>query len=124
MAGSNVLIIGQDTRFVDFAGLPATVTPAWIAQGLDASVEQLKAAGHGAELLMVDDGATAGAAVAERLRATRFDVVVIGAGLRMPPKHARLMETLVNTIRVEAPEAKVAFNTSPADSADAAMRFL
>jgi hypothetical protein len=121
---ASVLIIGQDTRFVDFTGLPPTVTPEWIIDGLNTSKEQLKAAGHSADLLLVDDGATAGAVVAERLRAGSFEVIVIGAGLRMPPKHARLLEAVVNAVREEAPDAKIAFNMSPGDSADAALRFL
>lgn len=124
MSDKSVLIIGQDTRFVDFSGLPPSVTPASITEGLDASADQLKAAGHAAELLMVDDGATAGHAVAERLRDRRFDVVVIGAGLRIMPQNAQLMETLVNMVHSSAPQAKIAFNTTPADSGDAALRFL
>ena len=121
---ANVLIIGQDTRFVDFSAVPPTVTPEWIMQGLNTSVEQLEAAGHSAQMLLVDDGSTAGAAVAERLRGGAFEVVVIGAGLRMPPKHARMMEAVLNAVRTEAPQAKIAFNMSPADSAEAALRFL
>lgn len=124
MPDKSVLIIGQDTRFVDFSSMPPTVTPEWITEGLNASVDELKAAGHRAELLMVDDGATAGRAVIERLHERPFDVVVIGAGLRIVPKHAQLMEALVNTIHAEASNAKVAFNMTPADSAEAALRFL
>jgi hypothetical protein len=50
--------------------------------------------------------------------------VVIGAGLRLPPKSLALFETVVNIIHKAAPHAKIAFNTRPEDTADAAARQL
>ena len=47
-----------------------------------------------------------GPAVDRQLGATTYDCVVIGAGVRLPPKNLLLFETIVNTIH------KVALNTS------------
>jgi hypothetical protein len=48
--------------------------------------------------------------------------VVIGGGVRIPPKSLGLFETVVNIIHNAAPKAAIAFNTRPEDTADAAAR--
>jgi len=53
-----------------------------------------------------------------------YDCVVIGGGLRLPPKSLALFEMVVNAIRKAAPGAAIAFNTRPEDTADAAARQL
>jgi hypothetical protein len=68
--------------------------------------------------------ATAGPALERRLSATTYDCVVIGAGVRLPPKNLLLFETILNTIRKAAPDTSIAFNTVPEDSAIAAARWL
>jgi len=50
--------------------------------------------------------------------------VVIGGGLRLPPKSLPLFETVVNIIHKGAPNATIAFNTRPEDTAEAAARQL
>lgn len=50
----------------------------------------------------------------------RSDCVVIGAGLRLPPKSLLLFETVINAIHRAAPSAVIAFNTNPEDTAEAA----
>ena len=62
--------------------------------------------------------------VERRLGATTYDCVVIGAGVRLPPKNLCLFETIVNTVHKAAPKTSIAFNTVPEDSADAAARWL
>jgi hypothetical protein len=53
-----------------------------------------------------------------------YDCVVIGGGMRLPPKCLALFETVVNIIHKAAPNAAIAFNTRPEDTADAAARQL
>ncbi len=53
-----------------------------------------------------------------------YDCVVIGGGIRMPPKSLLLFETVVNAVHKAAPNAAIAFNTRPEDTADAAARQL
>jgi hypothetical protein len=67
---------------------------------------------------------TAGPTVKRQLGSTRYDCVVIGAGVRLPPRGLALFETVVNAVRTAAPDAAIAFNTRPDDSADAAARGL
>jgi len=58
------------------------------------------------------------------LNGAAYDCVVIGGGLRLPPKSLALFETVVNIIHKAAPGTAIAFNTRPEDTADAAARQL
>ena len=53
-----------------------------------------------------------------------FDIIVIGAGLRIVPKQTEMFEVVMNVIHTAAPQARLAFNLSPDDSANAAERQL
>ena len=50
--------------------------------------------------------------------------MVIGGGLRIPPKSLALFEMVVNAVHKAAPAATIAFNTRPKDTAEAAVRQL
>jgi hypothetical protein len=58
------------------------------------------------------------------LKGADYDCVVIGGGMRLPPKGLALFETVVNIIHKAAPNATIAFNTRPEDTAEAAARQL
>ncbi|WP_405058732.1 hypothetical protein OG474_39210 [Kribbella sp. NBC_01505] len=58
------------------------------------------------------------------LKTRPWDCVVIGGGIRKPPEALELFELMVNLVRKYAPQAAIAFNTSPEDSANAAARAL
>jgi hypothetical protein len=58
------------------------------------------------------------------LRSKKYDCVVIGGGVRLPPRNLALFEVVINAIHKAAPEAAIAFNTRPDDSADGAARGL
>jgi hypothetical protein len=58
----------------------------------------------------------------EALKGAVYDCVVIGGGIRLPPKSLPLFETVVNIIHKAAPDAAIAFNTRPEDTAAAAAR--
>ena len=60
----------------------------------------------------------------QRLSATTYDCVVIGAGVRLLPKSLFLFDAIVNAVHKAAPNTPIAFNTVPEDSADAAARWL
>jgi len=62
--------------------------------------------------------------VERQLGSTRYDCVIIGAGVRLPPRGLALFEAVINAVRKAAPGAAIAFNTPPDDSADAAARGL
>jgi hypothetical protein len=67
---------------------------------------------------------TAGPDVERRLKAQTYDCVVIGAGIRLPPHSLSMFEAVINAVHRAAPDAAIAFNTRPEDSADAAARWL
>ena len=66
---------------------------------------------------------TAAAVVTDKLRATRFDCIAIGAGIRVNPKFFLLFEKLVNVVHEYAPQAMLCFNTRPSDTAEAVQRW-
>jgi len=53
-----------------------------------------------------------------------WDVVVIGGGIRKTDPLVSLLEQVVSLVRQQAPTAAIAFNTSGADSVEAAKRWL
>ena len=59
-----------------------------------------------------------------RLEAKTYDCVVIGAGIRLPPPSLSVFEAVINAVHRAAPDAAIAFNTRPEDTADAAARWL
>jgi hypothetical protein len=72
-------------------------------------------------LIGLDDVA---AVVTAALSGRPWDCVVVGGGLRKPPEALELFELVVNLVHRHAPQAAIAFNSSPEDSADAAVRSL
>jgi hypothetical protein len=49
---------------------------------------------------------------------------VIGAGLREPAPRLLLFEKIINLVHTLAPEARICFNTTPADTAEAVRRWV
>jgi hypothetical protein len=80
--------------------------------------------GWQADPCMVAPDATAGPMVEKLLASAAYDCVVIGGGVRLPPRSLWLFETLINAAHRCAPNAAIAFNTSPGDTAEAAARWL
>jgi hypothetical protein len=62
--------------------------------------------------------------VERQLGSTNYDCVVIGTGVRLPPKRIAIFEAVINAVHKAAPGATIAFNTLPENSADAAARWL
>jgi hypothetical protein len=67
---------------------------------------------------------TAGSVVERLLAAKSYDCVVIGAGVRLPPRGLAVFEVVINAIRKAAPGTAITFNTRPDDSADDAARWV
>ncbi|PZG12638.1 hypothetical protein [Nonomuraea aridisoli] len=62
--------------------------------------------------------------IAEALNRGDYACVVIGGGLRTYDPLLELFEKVVNLVRRHAPGAAIAFDSSPEDCADAALRWL
>ncbi len=122
----SILIIGEDPALIDFDApdAPEGMSVDKIMDGLNASIERLRAEGHAATLLLTKDVETVEGQVNEALRDADYDVIVIGAGLRTLPPMALQFETLMNVLREQAPRSQLAFNSQPGDSDVAAKRRL
>ena len=95
-----------------------------IHAGIELVLKQMTDRGWQADVCLIQPDAPAGLAVERRLGAKTYDCVVIGAGVRLPPKSLLLFETVVNAVHKAAPNTSIAFNTRPEDGADAAARWL
>jgi hypothetical protein len=123
---TRVLFVGQQPETVDFSD-PA-LPPGFNAQKINAGIAigkaKIEERGWKADLCMIPPDETAGPTLEKQLQSTSYDCVVIGGGLRLPPKSLLLFETVLNAVHRAAPNAAIAFNTRPEDTADAAARWL
>ncbi|MBN9488472.1 MAG: hypothetical protein J0H44_14650 [Alphaproteobacteria bacterium] len=123
---TRVLLVGLEPETVDYSDpfLPPGMTAEKIHAGLQVALKQMADRGWEAEMCAVKPDATAVPAVERRLAETSYDCVVIGGGVRIPPRNLVLFEALVNAVHRAAPRAAIAFNTRPDDSAESAGRWL
>ncbi len=121
-----ILLVGYDPETVDFSdpALPPGMTVEKIRAGIAVAVKQFAERGWEAEVGFIRPDETAGPTVERQLAAKTYDCVVIGAGVRLPPRRLALFEAVINAVHKAAPSAMIAFNTRPEDSADAAARCL
>lgn len=99
---TNVLALGLDSR--------------------DPQLERLRSLGYHVDGLLLD-GDSAEGMTKLHLDSRTFDCVLFDAGLRAPDK-LLLIEKLLNLVHARAPLAKICFNTTPADSAEAVQRWV
>jgi len=123
---TRILLLGYDPETVDFSdpALPPGMSVEKINAGIAVAVKQFADRGWESDLCFIRPDDTAGPTVERQLRSTQYDCVVIGAGVRLPPRGLHLFEVVVNAVHNAAPDAAIAFNTRPDDSADAAARGL
>src|SRR6185369_7274186 len=123
---TRVLFLGYDPDTVDFSdpALPPGMTAEKVRLGIEVAMKQFALRGWEADLCFIRPDETAGPTVERRLASASYDCVVIGAGVRLPPRLLSIFETVINAVRKAAPRAAIAFNTRPDDSADAAARCL
>jgi hypothetical protein len=123
---TRVLFVGQEPETVDFSdpALPPGFDAAKIHAGISVGMQQMEAHGWRADLCLVRPDETAPITLERQLTTSTYDCVVIGGGIRIPPKSLLLFEALVNTAHKCAPNASIAFNTRPEDTANAAARWL
>ena len=123
---TRVLLVGYDPETVDFSdpALPPGMTVEKVHAGIAVAMRQFAERGWEADVGYLQPDETAGPTVERQLASKNYDCVVIGAGVRLPPRSLRLFEAVINAIHKGAPGAAIAFNTRPEDSADAAARWL
>ena len=123
---ARILLVGFDPETVDFSdlALPPGMTVEKIRAGIAIALKQFAERGWAADVGFIRPDETAGPTVESQLASTRYDCIVIGAGVRLPPRHLAIFEAVINAVHKAAPGAVIAFNTRPEDSADAATRWL
>ena len=121
-----VLFVGQEPETVDFSdpALPPGFDAEKIRGGIAAGMQQMSERGWQADLCLVRPDKSASIALQRNLAAATYDCVVIGGGIRIPPKSLLLFEALINVVHKSAPSAFIAFNTRPEDTGAAAARWL
>jgi hypothetical protein len=123
---TRILFVGQKPETVDFSdpSLPPGFDANKINAGIAVAVEKIEARGWLGETCMITPDETGLSMLKNALKAVSYDCVVIGGGLRLPPKSLPLFEMVVNAVHKAAPGAAIAFNTRPEDTAEAAARQL
>ena len=123
---TRILFVGQKPETVDFSdpSLPPGFDAEKINAGIAVAVAKIEERGWQGNTCMITPDAAGSAMLEKALTSADYDCVVIGGGMRLPPKGLVLFETVVNIIHKTAPNAKIAFNTQPEDTADAAARQL
>ncbi|GAA1675714.1 hypothetical protein [Fodinicola feengrottensis] len=119
MALGPVLVFGVD---------PAKIPGDWDPEPVIAAIARGHArfADHAIEadlcLVAVDEDSEA--AVVRALADKEYTCVVIGGGIRKHEPYLEFFEKVVNLVRLHKPGAAIAFNSSPEDTVDAALRWL
>ena len=123
---TRVLFVGQQPETVDFSdpALPPGFNAEKINAGIAIAAAKIAERGWKADLCMIPPDETAGPMLEKQLKGATYDCVVIGGGLRLPPKSLLLFERVINAVHRAAPNAAIAFNTRPEDTAEAAARWL
>jgi hypothetical protein len=121
-----ILLIGIDPDKMDFSGpgVPPGVNAQMVHMAIAMGNTRMAERGLACDMLLVAPDEPNDDALIRQLEQTSYGVIVIGGGLRKPDATVALLERMLNAIHAHAPNAKIAFNTNPTDSADAAMRWL
>jgi len=118
-----ILAIGIEPGSADYSAFPQ-LTPELVRNYIEAQLLRLRDLGFEVTSCLIDLDETAEAVVTAALRDERFDCIVIGAGLREPKPRLVLFEKVLNLVHRLAPEAAICFNTTPADTAEAVLRWI
>jgi hypothetical protein len=122
-AMNRLLLIGIEPTLVDFSSMPG-LDAATVSRNLRAQQQSLRDLGFDAAWCLTDLGTAAEAVVRAALAETSYDVVLIGAGIRVLPANFLLFERLINAVHEGAPRAKICFNTRPDDTQEAVLRWI
>jgi len=116
-----VLVIGLDPYRV-----PGPWNPKPVADAIEIGMAALADRGFQAEACLVglDGSDDVEARVTVALQARSWDCVIVGGGIREPEEQLELFESIINLICRHAPQAAIAFNHTPRDLADTAVRVL
>lgn len=121
-----ILLIGLEPSTVDYSdpAIPPGTTAEKIWEGIKAMAADAAQRGWQADRCLIHPDPSAIGAVEKQLSTQRYDCIIVGAGLRLPPKNLVLFEAVVNAIHRCAPQSPIAFNTNPQEGVQAAARWI
>ena len=107
---ARILLVGYDPETVDFSdpALPPGMTAEKIRAGIAVALRQFADRGWEADVGFIRPDETAGPTVERQLASARYDCVVIGAGVRLPPRRLAVFEAVINAVHKAAPGAAYA----------------
>lgn len=116
-----VLVIGLDPYRV-----PGPWDPEPAAEAIEAGLAKFAMHGVGVQtcLIGLDGSDDVEALVGDALQVRPWECVVVGGGLRHSDDQVELLEQVVNLVRRHAPDAAIAFNSTPATTYEAAARWI
>lgn len=123
---TRILLIGQTPETVDYSdpALPPGLDAEKINAGIAVAVAKIEERGWQGDICAITPDEAGRTMLEKALKGAVYDCVVIGGGLRLPPRSLPLFEMVVNAVHRGAPGATIAFNTRPEDTAEAAGRQL
>lgn len=126
MAKKKVLLIGIDPKLIDPNLSTAT---GWDANQVRAAAQdankRLVELGYELQSCLLDPRGTDESVVSDTLSREKFDCITVGAGVRVLSQNTILFEKIMNTIHQKAPpSSKICFNTDPADTVEAILRWV
>lgn len=118
MPEARVLVVGLD---------PARIEgwdPAPVLAAIERGRARFGELGLEADWCLVDLDEDPEGTIAKALTRTAYACVVIGGGVRKHEPLLEFFEKVINLVRQHAPGAAIAFDRTPDDCADAALRWL
>jgi hypothetical protein len=115
---ARVLVVGLDPAKIE--GWDPEPVQAAIARGQARFDDR----GIEADYCLVDLNEDPEAMIAQALPQGDYGCVVIGGGIRTHEPLLEFFEKVINLVRQHAPDAPIAFNSSPEECVDAALRWL
>jgi hypothetical protein len=102
---TRVLLVGEDPETVDFSdpALPPGMSVEKVRAGVEVAMKQFAARGWEADVGFIRPDETAGPTVERLLGSKSYDCVVIGGGVRLPPRRLAIFEAVINAIHKAAP---------------------
>ena len=102
---TRILFVGQKPETVDYSdpALPPGFSADKINAGIAVAVQKIEQRGWQGNTCMITPDEAGRAMLKKALERASYDCVVIGGGLRLPPKNLPLFEMVVNAVHKAAP---------------------
>src|SRR6266446_4573192 len=97
---TRILLLGLDPETVDYSdpSLPPGMNAEKVHAGIAVALKQFTERGWESDVGYIGPDETAGSAVDRQLRSAHYDCVVIGGGVRLPPRNLALFEAVINAV--------------------------